>query len=291
MSNPPVPPVNPEQPSSGEEQPRFGERTPQQGQPQQPQYGAPQQGQPQYGQQSQPGQPQYGAPQQPQFGQQSQQPQHGAPSAPQYGAPQQSQHGAPQYGTPSAPQYGAGQQNQYGAPQQYGQPGQQAAWPSAATSGAATGTKGPVPQKVNLAFWLIIAAGVLSLIGAIVAGASANTAAGREALANQMGAQGDPETINSVLSAVAPMLIVFGIIGLGLYVLVAFFVRKGANWARILGTVFAVLSLSYLGSGLIYILSMVLGIAAIVLIWLKDSAPWFRKQQPYTTNFSNPYGQ
>ena len=38
-------------------------------------------------------------------------------------------------------------------------------------------------------------------------------------------------------------IVVFAVISAGLYALVAFNVRKGKNWARILGTVFAALSI------------------------------------------------
>ena len=80
----------------------------------------------------------------------------------------------------------------------------------------------------------------------------------------------------------------FAIIGAALYALVAIFVRKGKNWARILGTVFAALSIF----GLFQVpnigtLGTLAGIAAIVLLYLPAVAPYFRKQQP----FANPYGQ
>ena len=86
---------------------------------------------------------------------------------------------------------------------------------------------------------------------------------------------------------IAGTLVVFAIIGAGLYLLVAFFVRKGKNWARILGTVFAALSIFGLfGPPTIGTLGTLLGIAAIVLLYLPAAAPYFRKQQP----FANPYG-
>ncbi|MBB6404825.1 hypothetical protein [Arthrobacter sp. AZCC_0090] len=267
MSTPPYPPSTPgEDPTP--EPPKYGQQAPQQGQQ------APQQGQqPQYGQQA----PQYGqqAPQQPQYGQ---------PSVPQYGqqAPQQ-----PQYGQ-QAPQYGqqAPQQPQYGQPSvpQYGQSGP-VTWPSqqpASTSG--------VPQLVNISFWLIVAAGVLTLIGIPFAIATLNSPAGKSMIDQALSAQGANASgmdTNSVISLVVTITVVFSVIFAGLYALVAFNVRKGKNWARILGTVFAAISLlglTQIGLGTVTIL---LGIAAIVLLYLPGSAPYFRKAQP----FANPYNQ
>ncbi|MDQ0031161.1 hypothetical protein [Arthrobacter bambusae] len=285
MSTPPSPPSTPgENPTP--EQPKYGQQTPQQDQQagQQPQYG---QQAPQYGQ---PSAPQYGQ-QAPQYGQQA--PQYGQPSAPQYGqqAPQYGQQ-APQYGQPSAPQYGQ-QAPQYGQQaQQYGQPsapqygqGGPTTWPSqqpAATS--------RVPQLVNISFWLMLAAGFLTLLGIPFTIATLNSPAGKNMLEQALTAQGSNASgidVNSFISILITALVIFSVIFAGLYALVAFKVRQGKNWARILGTVFAAISLlglTQIGMGTITIL---LGIAAIVLLYLPASAPYFRRTQP----FANPYGQ
>ncbi|MHC6222139.1 hypothetical protein [Arthrobacter sp. MMS24-S77] len=272
MSTPPYPPSTPGE-NTTPDQPQYGQQAPQPGQQpgQQPQYGQP--SAPQYGQQA----PQYGQ-QAPQPGQQpGQQPQYGQPSAPQYG--QQ----APQYGQ-QAPQ--PGQQPQYGQPSvpQYGQSGP-VTWPSqqpAATSG--------VPQLVNISFWLIVAAGVLTLIGIPFSIASLNSPAGKSMIDQALSAQGANASgldTSSVISVVVTIMVIFSVIFAGLYALVAFNVRKGKNWARILGTVFAAISLlglTQIGLGTITIL---LGIAAMVLLYLPASAPFFRKTLP----FANPYNQ
>ncbi|MEW1823189.1 hypothetical protein AB0323_20710 [Arthrobacter sp. NPDC080031] len=249
MSTPPYPPSTPGE-NPAPEEPKYGQQAPQYGQ--QPPYGQP--SAPQYGQ---PSAPQYGQPSAPQYGQQ----------APQYGqqAPQQ-----PQYGQPSVPQYGQG------GP---------VTWPSqqpAATSG--------VPQLVNISFWLMLAAGLLTLIGIPFTIATLNSPAGKsmmdQALAGQ-GANASGIDTTSFINILVTGLVIFSVIFAGLYALVAFNVRKGKNWARILGTVFAAISLlglTQIGMGTITIL---LGIAAIVLLYLPASAPYFRKAQP----FANPYGQ
>ena len=70
-----------------------------------------------------------------------------------------------------------------------------------------------------------------------------DTPAVRDMFEQQMatsGAQVDFESIKGVLIGT---IVVFALISAGLYALVAFNVRKGKNWARILGTVFAALSI------------------------------------------------
>ncbi|WP_115787826.1 hypothetical protein [Arthrobacter silvisoli] len=281
MSNPPYPPAN-----SGEN----GDS--QQGTPEPPKYG-------------QPAEPQYGQPSAPQYGQEA--PQFGQPAPPQYGQAAQYGEGAQygqggQYGQqPSAPQYGGqgGQYNQGG--QQFGQPpygqspygqspyGQspygQGAWPSqqpATTSG--------VPTLVNISFWLILAAGVLTLIGIPLALAAVNSPEFGNVVEEAMRAQGRNNPgidLESFRGIVATTLVVFSVIFAGLYALVAFNIRRGKNWARILGTIFAAISLlglTQIGLGTI---SILLGVGAIVLLYLPGSAPYFRKSQP----FANPYGQ
>jgi hypothetical protein len=254
MSTPPVPPPVPNDPHSGDQsgnqQPRYGENAPQYGQ-----------NAPQYGQNP----PQYGA-----------QP----PSAPQYGQ------NAPQYGQqfgqnpPQAP--GHGQQPFGQSP--YGQ-SPYAQYPSEQPQ--ATGSNG-VPQLVNISFWLLIASAVIFVISLLTGLTQLDDPMFRETFEDQMAAGGaSGVTYEDIKGVIAGTLVVFAILGAGLYLLVAFFVRKGKNWARILGTVFAALSIFGLfGPLTIGTLGTLLGIAAIVLLYLPAAAPYFRKQQP----FANPYG-
>ncbi|MEZ2388442.1 hypothetical protein AB6813_02625 [bacterium RCC_150] len=260
MSTPPYPPSTPDE-NPAPEQPKYGQQAPQYGQQGQPQYG--QSSTPQYGQQT----PQYGQQGQPQYGQQGQ-PQYGQ-QGPQYGQ-QGPQYGQPNYGQPAVPQYG-----QSGP----------ATWPSQQPA-AASG----VPPLVNISFWLIIAAGVLTLVGIPFTVAALNSPDGKSMIDQALAAQGRSASgldTNSLINVLVTMMVIFSVIFAGLYALVAFNVRKGKNWARILGTVFAVISLlglTQLGIGTVTIL---LGVAAIVLLYLPGSAPYFRKAQP----FLNPYGQ
>lgn len=76
-------------------------------------------------------------------------------------------------------------------------------------------------------------------------------------------------------------LVVFG----GLYLLLVIFIRKGANWARIVWTVFAAISLlisplALLGDQpalllLTGLVSLVITIVVLVLLWKKESNAYF----------------
>ncbi len=263
MSNPPVEPSSPDGPESGKQAPQYGQNAPQYGQ-QAPQYG---QNAPQYGQNA----PQFGQ-QPPAYGQQ----------APQYGQ------NAPQYGQ-QPPAYGQGQYGQ----SPYGQ-SPYAQYPSELPTGGA----GAKPSQLDLAFWLIIGAGVLSLISSLVVsftGAEYFESAVQDA-ARQQGTQLSADELGAMRAVVPVSGVIGGLISFGLYALVAFPVRKGKNWARILGTIFAAFSLLGLFggmftfgvlAGMLQLIVILMGVAGIVILYLPSVSPYFQKQQP----FANPYSQ
>jgi hypothetical protein len=201
--------------------------------------------------------------------------------APQYGqnAPQYGQN-APQYGQ-NAPQYG---QNapQYGqnAPQ-YGQS------PYAQNPAGQQQTSDGVPKLVNIAFWLIVGSGVVWLLSLLLSIGTLDTPAVRDMFQEQMAASGADVNFNEIKPFLVGTIVVFAVISAALYALVALNVRKGRNWARILGTVFAALSVLSLFPLSIGTLAVLAGIAGIVMLYLPATSPYFRKQQP----FANPYGQ
>ncbi|VXC63083.1 conserved membrane hypothetical protein [Arthrobacter sp. 9V] len=223
---------------------------------------APQPPAPQYGQQS-PAAPQYGqqSPAAPQYGQQSSP--YGQPAAPQYG-----QQSSP-YGQPAAPQYGQGNN-----------------WPSQ-QPGPTT-----IPQMVNIGFWLIVGAGVIWLISLFISMASISDPAMRSMIEDQMAAGGAADVrFEDIQAFVVGTMVVMAIIGAALYAVVALNVRKGRNWARILGTVLAAISIFMLVPLSLATLAALLGIAGIVLLYLPASAPYFRKAQPFGNTYQNPYGR
>jgi hypothetical protein len=222
--------------------------------------------------------------QQPRYGQNA--PQYGQQSgAPQYGQnpPQYGQSGAPQYGQ-SGPQYGQNPPQAPGYGQQpYGQ-SPYAQYPSEQPQPAG---KDGVPQLVNISFWLLIASAAIFVISMLLGLTQLDDPVFRQTFEQQVEGTGAGVTYEDIKGFIAGTLVVFAILGAGLYLLVAFFIRKGKNWARILGTVFAALSIFGLfGVPSLGTVGAILGIAAIVLLYLPAAAPYFRKQQP----FANPYG-
>jgi len=202
-----------------------------------------------------------------------------APQTPQYG-----QQTPPAYGqnAPQTPQYGQQTPPAYGqnAPQ-YGQ-SPYAAYPSEQPQAPAG-----VPQLVNTSFWLIVAAGAVWVISMLVSLGTLDSPAVRDLFEQQMATSGTKVDFDSIKGFLIGTIVVFAVISAGLYALVAFNVRKGKNWARILGTVFAALSVFNIFPLSLATLAALLGIAAIVLLYLPAASPYFRKRQP----FANPYGQ
>lgn len=263
MSNPPVEPSSPDGPESGKPAPQYGQNAPGYGQqPPAPQYG---QNAPQYGQQA----PGYGQ-NAPGYGQQ--------PPAPQYGQ------NAPQYGQ-QPPAYGQtpGQFSQ----SPYGQ-SPYAQYPSELPTGGA-GTR---PPRLDLAFWLLVASGVVWILSLLLAIGTLDSPAMRDMFEQQMSASGADVRFEDIKGVIVGTVVVFAIISAGLYALVALNVRKGKNWARILGTVFAALSLLSLFPLSLGTLAVVLGVAGIVILYLPTVSPYFQKQQPFTNPYAqNPYGR
>jgi hypothetical protein len=247
MSNPPVPPPVPNDPEQGNQQPRYGENAPQ------------------YGQQSGQNPPQYG--QNP--------PQYGQSGAPQYGQK------APQYGQnpPQAPSFG---QQPYGQ-QPYGQ-SPYAQYPSEQPQGA--GSTG-VPQLVNISFWLLIASAAIFVISMLTGLTQLDDPVFRQTFEQQVEGTGAGSYVRGhqgrhrrnaggVRHHRRRALPAGGILrpeGQELGPHPGHRVRRlvrlrpvRRSFARHVGTL--------------------LGIAAIVLLYLPASAPYFRKPQP----FANPYG-
>jgi hypothetical protein len=138
-----------------------------------------------------------------------------------------------------------------------------------------------IPTTVNAAFWLYIASAVLSVIGGIVTvvGAGSNRAAALRQLANSnadLHGQSAEQVVNAVIAFAIGWSIVTLIFWAIVFVLFAFFLRRGANWARIVLTVLTALSLLNVIPGFPFgLLQVLAAIVAVVLIWLRPSSAWF----------------
>jgi len=131
--------------------------------------------------------------------------------------------------------------------------------PVSPTTTTTTGTR---PGTVETAFWLYLAAPVIGLILAFV---NIGRVTSSTAAANL------PQ--GAVIAGVV-IGIVVNVIYLVAVIVIDMFFRRGANWARIVLTVLAALSVfGILGLGAI---TFVIGLVAIILSWLPASNAWFR---------------
>ena len=263
-----------------------------QGYPPAPDYdqGAP--GQQPYGGDA-PGQQPYGQP----YGEGSPGQQYGQGAGQQYG---QGGYGQQPYGD-GAPgqQYGGGPgQQSYGQ----GPPGQQpyAGGPGGGSEaygnapaynpygspgfGTPPGTRPtmPAPKEVIRATQLMIASVVIGVLGAII------TFASGDAIKDSI-RQGDPtltqDQVNSAYSLIVGTAVVFGLVFAVLYLLLAWQVRKGKNWARIvtwvlagLGVLGGLLGLFGDGTGLekaLNVVQLLIAIGIIVLLTRRPANEYF----------------
>lgn len=191
----------------------------------------------------------------------------------------------PTYQQPGYQQPGYGQPGfqQPGAP--YGQPlGGPQLHPDMA--------KEPVrPQTLNISFWAIVAAGAAYLLSILVTISLPNRGYRDEDIALLEDTLGPMMTglpfdsieayLNSPMMTAA--MIGQGVIVFVIYILVALGIRSGWRSMRIIGTIFAVLSLFNLSfvtplAGVLSALTVVLGIVGIVYAWLPRSTEYFRQK-------------
>jgi hypothetical protein len=197
--------------------------------------------------------------------------------------------------TPAGPYGQPGQQGQYGQQGQgqsgqQGQYGYQAAQPYAYPGGGALpqqADKGPAPKEVMRAYYLILAAGALYLVSSVITSLTTDTA-------------GLPGASVGVAFG-----LVFAAVFTAIYVVLALFIRRGQNWARITATVLAALDVLAVASTLLLmplaseaaassgqtipptsglatalsVLVMLLGVAGVVMTWLKPARPYFVPQK------------
>ncbi|WP_104116386.1 DUF4282 domain-containing protein [Arthrobacter sp. B1805] len=195
-------------------------------------------------------------------------------------------------GGSQGPDHQSGQPRPYGQQNDGGQYGYQAAQPSGyayPTSGGdpdASG-KGPAPREVERAYYLILAAGVLTLLSSIISALTAEV----------------PDLPGASVGVVVGL--VFAVLFAAVYVVLAIFIRKGQNWARITATVLATLNALFVLGGLLLlplatqaaeasgqsmpetpvvstalgVIVMVLGLAGVIMTYLKPARPYFAPQK------------
>lgn len=150
----------------------------------------------------------------------------------------------------------------------------------AGAAGVPTAAPTTPPRTINIAFWLFIAGAVLSVISGIITIATIGSQRAQFLDAVQKSDQSSSVNAQSVADAVIAGATVWAIVTLIFwavtFVLFAFFMRRGANWARIVLTVLTVLSLLNIINGFgTGFLQFALAVVGVVLIWLRPSSEYF----------------
>jgi hypothetical protein len=138
-----------------------------------------------------------------------------------------------------------------------------------------------MPASVATAIKLIWASMALSVVGALITFTMLDAIVDKAIQDAASGASIDRETVRSsaIAGAIGGL-----VIGLGLTFLMLYFIRKGANWARILYTVLGGLGIVFGLLGLtgqpplllvLGLVSLVLTAAILFFLWKSESNPWF----------------
>ncbi len=156
--------------------------------------------------------------------------------------------------------------------------------------------RAPQPPSLRNAVRLMWVGAALSLIGVIITlsfGSKIKTAITNAAItanrtnASQGKTQLTASQIHSLANVTFGLLVVFGIIGVLLWVWMAWANNRGRGWARIVASVLFALNTIGLvlefGRASISLISIVLGwlvgLAAIVLLWRKDSSEYIAQSK------------
>jgi hypothetical protein len=137
----------------------------------------------------------------------------------------------------------------------------------------------PVPPTVvNAAFWLYVASAVVSVITVILSAVLVDvTRAAVKAQVAQQGRHISAAQVDTLVNVAIVTSVVVGLLFAAVFVLFAVFMRRGANWARIVLLVLTVLSVtSALGSFGLGALRLVLAIIATILVFLPSASGYFR---------------
>lgn len=149
------------------------------------------------------------------------------------------------------------------------------------------------PRQLKWAVRLMYLGAILSALGIVRVLAMRGSIEGRILKGlNQQGQAVPAGQVHMISSAVLAMSVVFGLIAIVLWVLMAILNRRGRQWARIVATVLGALNILSLLSGLtnpagsplqlgLRLLGIVLAAAILVLLWSSPSGEWFSAMRRY----------
>jgi hypothetical protein len=161
-------------------------------------------------------------------------------------------------------------------------------YPSAGTGGQVPepAPRGEPPVSLQTAVRLMYAGAGISAISFILGLVTIGSV--RHTLEKQYPTYSSSK-ISSLVNAEIAIVVIAGIIGVGLWLWMAWANKRGKNWARITGTVFfglytldLILVAARAASGISTVFAIVtwlVGLGATIMLWRRDSSAYFTAQQ------------
>ncbi|MCU1644945.1 MAG: hypothetical protein JWN03_5220 [Nocardia sp.] len=155
--------------------------------------------------------------------------------------------------------------------------------------------KATPPKTVTYAFYSMLAGASLSLIGLLYSFTQLSHA--HQTAATHGKGHFTDSQLDTIVTVAYVLSTAISLISIGLWIWMAFATRAGKNWARITGSVlFGLNTLSMLDTVIITsssttldtilaVLTWLVGLATLILLWIKQSGAYFRPSPTYT-----PYG-
>ena len=163
-------------------------------------------------------------------------------------------------------------------------------YPSTGTGGQLpeTPTGGQPPRSVQTAVRLMYAGAIISgisfILGLVTIGSVRHTL-------EKQNPTYSASKISSLVNAEIAIVVVAGVIGVGLWLWMAWANKRGKNWARITGTVFFglytldlvfVAARSASGISTVFaIVTWLVGLGATIMLWRRDSTAYFKGQEQF----------
>ncbi|MFQ4147346.1 hypothetical protein AAGW05_01390 [Arthrobacter sp. LAPM80] len=146
------------------------------------------------------------------------------------------------------------------------------------------------PPVMNTIFYLLLGAAFFGIIAAIFGVIDASSGKTRDMveqqLANQKVSGVTPALIDTIMTFSLVTAIGVAVVAVGCYVVLGIFIRKGMGWARTVGLVLAIVSISRLfgmtmPGGIATIVQVLLGIAAIFLCFTGPAGAFFKARKDF----------
>lgn len=146
------------------------------------------------------------------------------------------------------------------------------------------------PPIMNTIFFMLLGAAVLHIVATILGIMNVTSDSFRTQIEQQLRSQNvpglTPEMIDTTIMFALTTSIVIGIVAVVAYVVIGLFIKQGMGWARMVGGVLAIVSLTQLlglslPSGILTILQVLLGMAAVVLCFTGPAGAFFAAKKNY----------